>query len=395
MQGLGAFAKMPHDDKTQEPIRVLHVVGRMDRAGLETWIVRVLERLDLSRFQVDILVHASEPGAYDVEVRALGCRIFVCPHVSRPWIYATEFKRILREQGPYDIVHSHVHFFGGYVLKLAQLAQVPCRIAHSHNDQSTVERQKSWLRQGYLQLMKYWIRQAATHGLATSAKAAQDLFGSAWVSNPRIQVIYCGLDLTPFEAKISPAAVRQSWKIPDDAWVMGHVGRFETPKNHHFLIQVAAEVMDQCPKAYLMLVGKGSLRSDIEQQATALGIGDRVIFTGIQSDPSSLLLGAFDLFLFPSLHEGLGVALLEAQVAGLPCVISTAVPQEADLIPTLVKRLSLEQSSADWANALIAHAQGTPRQSVETTLALVRQSPFNMENSVPLLADLYAHATRF
>ncbi len=392
MQGLGAFAKMPHDDETREPIRVLHVVGRMDCAGLETWIVRVLQRLDLRRFQVDILVHALEPGAYDAEVSALGCRIFPCPYVSRPWIYAAEFKRILREQGPYDIVHSHVHFFSGYVLKLAQSAQVPYRIAHSHNDHGEVESQKSWLRQRYRQLMKYWVRQAATHGLATSTRAAVDLFGSAWVTNPKIQVIYCGLDLTPLEANVSPGAIRQAWNIPADAWVIGHVGRFEPQKNHRFLVEVAAIVMHQRPNTYLMLVGDGSLRSETERQAKALGIGDRVIFTGVQSDLPSLLLGAFDLFLFPSWHEGLGVALLEAQVAGLPCVISTAVPPEADLIPTLVKRLSLEQSSADWANALIAHAQGTPRQSVETTLALVRQSPFNMENSVPLLADLYARA---
>jgi glycosyltransferase involved in cell wall biosynthesis len=372
------------------PVRILHVVGRMDRAGLETWIMRMLRLIDRERFQIDLLVHSSEPGAYDADVQALGCRIFACPFIAQPWTYAADFKRVLAEKGPYDVVHSHVHFFSGYVLRLAKEAKVPCRIAHSHNDHNALERQTRWQRQIYLAAMKRWIRQFATHGLATSQIAALDMFGPEWKRNPRIQVLFSGLDLSLFEAEISRTDVRQAWSIPPEALVIGHVGRFEAQKNHIFLVQVAATVMQQQPNLYLMLVGQGSLRLAIEQQVQALGIGDRVIFSGPQTDISSLLLGVFDMFLFPSIHEGLGVALLEAQAAGLPCLISDTIPPEAEIIPRLVKRLSLEQSESKWAETLLTHAQSTPRQSVTQTLPLIRQTPFDMKASVLSLAELYS-----
>ena len=184
--------------------------------------------------------------------------------------------------------------------------------------------------------------------------------------------------------------IRQAWVIPANAWVIGHVGRFESPKNHHFLVQVAAEVMRQKPKTYLMLVGEGALRADIEQQVKALGISDRVIFTGALPNIPAILLGCFDAFIFPSIHEGLGVALVEAQAAGLPCLTSDVVPIEADVVPNLVQRLSLKQSSLEWANTLLTHTQNTPRQSVQETFPFLKHSLFNMENSVPLLEAIYS-----
>jgi glycosyltransferase involved in cell wall biosynthesis len=369
-------------------VRILQVVGRMDRAGLETWIMRVLRLIDREQFQIDILVHSLEPGAYDAEVRSLGCQIFVCPFLTQPWIYAAEFKRILKEHGPYDAVHSHVHFFSGYVLRLAKEAQVPCRIAHGHNDQHTAEHRAGWRRRGYVALMKHWIHQSATHGLATSQLAAIDLFGPQWSSNPNINLLFSGLDLALFECAVS-STLRQTWGIPTDAWVIGHVGRFEQPKNHRFLLEIAAKAMNRRSNIYLVLVGDGSLRSLIEEQVQALGIGDHVIFAGSHSDIPSLLLGVFDIFLFPSLHEGLGVALLEAQAAGLPCLISETIPPEADIIPKLVKRMSLEASEAEWAKALLDQAHSTPRLSVAETLPLIRQSPFDMKHSISTLIKLY------
>ncbi len=372
------------------PVRILHIAGRLERAGLETWIMRMLRLIDRERFQIDILVHSLEPGAYDADVLALGCRIFTCPFITRPWTYAATFKRILAEKGPYDVVHSHVHFFSGYVLRLAQEARIPCRIAHSHNDHNALERQISWQRQVYLAVMKHWIRRFATHGLATSQIAALDMFGPKWRQNPHVQVLFSGLDLSLFEAEISRTALRQAWNLPSEARVIGHVGRFETQKNHVFLVQVAAAAMRRQPNLYLMLVGQGSLRSAIEQQVQALGISERVIFSEPQTDISSLLLGIFDIFLFPSIHEGLGVALLEAQAAGLPCLISETIPPEAEIIPPLVKRMSLDQSEDEWAEALLIHAQSTPRQSVTETLPLIRKSPFDMKESVLSVAKLYS-----
>ena len=116
------------------PIRVLHVVGAMNRGGVETWLMHLVRRYQGTRVRTDILVHTDEPAAYDAELLEHGCRILRCPLVRRPIRYGHAVKRLLREHGPYDVVHSHVHHFSGYVLRLARKAGVPVRIAHSHND---------------------------------------------------------------------------------------------------------------------------------------------------------------------------------------------------------------------------------------------------------------------
>jgi glycosyltransferase involved in cell wall biosynthesis len=379
-------------DSAKHPVRILHVVGRMDRGGLETWLMRVLQSIDRQQFQIDIMVHSQEAGDYDSEVLALGCRILQCPYLNQPWRYPLEFKRVLSAYGPYDVVHSHVHFFSGYVLPIAKVAQVPCRIAHSHNDHRAVERQKNWIRQGYLSLMKRSISHSMTHGLTTSQQAALDLFGPTWAEDDRIALLFSGLDLSPFRTEVAPDSVRQEWGISADAWVIGHVGRFEPQKNHDFLVRVVAQAMRQRPNSYLMLVGQGSLQPQIERQVEELGIGDRVIFTGPRPDIAALLLGGMDAFLFPSIHEGLGVALVEAQAAGLPCLTSDVVPVEADVVPGLAKRLSLDRSIDEWANALLTHCRNTPRKPIRETLPSLEESPFNMENSVLLLEAIYAEA---
>src|SRR6188474_985657 len=120
-------------------MRVLHVLGGMDRGGVETWLMHVLREWDRGRGQMDFLVHTTRQCAYDEEVRALGARIIPCLTPRRPWSYSKRLRRILRDFGPYDVVHSHVHHFSGMVLRAARTSGVPVRIAHSHNDTSGVE----------------------------------------------------------------------------------------------------------------------------------------------------------------------------------------------------------------------------------------------------------------
>ncbi len=175
----------------QRSIRILHVVSGMNRGGIETWLMHILRHIDRDHFQIDFLVHTTQPCAYDNEIRALGSKIIPCLHPSQPWLYAHNFKRILREYGSYDIVHSHVHHFSGYVLRLAQQAGVPTRIAHSHNDTSSLQAKAGLYRQLYLALMKRYIARYATAGLGASHKAVVALFGSVWETDPRWRTLYC------------------------------------------------------------------------------------------------------------------------------------------------------------------------------------------------------------
>lgn len=387
---------MPNDSENrrlgdQRPIRILHVVGGMNRGGIETWLMHILRHIDRDRFQMDFLVHTDKPCAYDAEIRALGSRIIPCLEYSKPWLYARNFQRILREFGPYDIVHSHVHHFSGYVLYLARKAGVPVRIAHSHNAGSSLEPHRGGLhRPLYLTLMKSFISRYATFCLGCSEIASADLFGQNWKNSPHSQILYCGINLVPFQQPIDSFEVRNELNIPPDAFVIGHVGRFEKQKNHQFLLEIFAEVVRKEQQAYLLLVGEGSLRAKITQQARSMGIADRVFFTGSRSDVPRLMRGAMDVFLFPSRYEGLPLVLIEAQAAGLPCILSDVITEEVDVIKPLMPRLSLSKPASIWAEVILKMKNNQLKITQRETLKIVDESEFTIENSIKKVEHIYS-----
>jgi glycosyltransferase involved in cell wall biosynthesis len=376
----------------KRPIRILHIVGAMVRAGTETWLMHILRQIDRQQFQMDFLVFTNEPCPYDDEIRALGSRIIPCTvKPSQPWSFARDFKQILQDYGPYDIVHSHVHHFSGLVLRSAKQAGIAIRIAHSHNDTSPVDKQASILRHLYISLSEIWIKRHATLGLAASKDAAKNLFSSSWQQDSRWQILCCGIDLSAFSTlqEINGDTLRRELDIPSDALVFGHVGRFENQKNHCFLIEVAAQVIQQEPKAYFLLIGDGPLRSDIEATVVNLSLESRIMFAGLRSDVPQLMMGVMDAFVFPSLYEGLGLALVEAQAAGLPSILSDVIPREADIVQPLIKRVSLTKKADYWAMQIIAHYQAASTVAKSDALTLINQSPLNIETSLKQLTAIY------
>lgn len=368
--------------------RILQIVGGMNRGGVETWLMHVLRHIDRTRYHMDFLVHTTKPCAYDDEIRALGSKIIPCMHPSRPFSYTKRLHAILQE-GQYDVVHSHVHHFSGWTLRTAAQAGVPVRIAHSHSDTSSVQARASLPRRAYLTLMHRWMHQYATRKLSVSKLAAAALFGRNWESDSKHQLLYYGIDLSPFEVDYPNRQFRASLGIPENAFVVGHVGRFVPVKNHAFLIEIAAEVCQRNPDVYFLLVGDGPLRPQIEQQAAQAGLNGRVIFAGLRDDVPALLKGATDAFLFPSLYEGLPVTLIEVQAARLPVVISDVITEEIDLIKPLIKRMSLNQSAAEWAQAVLACRERKAVISQSEALDCVRHSPFNIEQSASDLMAVY------
>lgn len=368
-------------------IRVLHVVGGMNRGGAETWLMHVLRHIDRDRFRFDFLVHTDKPCAYDDEIRDLGSKIIPCLIPSQPWRYAINFARIMKEYGPYDVVHSHVHHYSGFVLWLAKRARVSIRISHSHSDTSQSDSKAGIIRKAYLRITERMVYQYATNGVACSDKAASALFGSEWKNNRRQRILYCGVDLSPFNDAVVSAEVRRELGIPIDAYVVGHVGRFSEQKNHVFLLDIVRCMVERDPKVRCLLVGDGPLRKEIEAKVDKLKLNEKVIFAGVRSDVPRLMMGAMDVFLFPSNYEGLGLVLVEAQAAGLPCVFSDVIPEEADVVPTLIKRVSLDQPSAQWAKMVIATQKAEPFQ--KQALKLVEQSVFNVNRSVEQLTKTY------
>jgi glycosyltransferase involved in cell wall biosynthesis len=373
--------------------RVLQVVrsGLDCEGGTEMWLMNVLRRIDRERFQIDFAVGPEHVLAHADEVHALKSRMFQCPNHRRPIAFARGFQQILRQHGPYDIVHSHDGYYTGYILRLARQSGVPVRIAHDHNDFSLIEERTTIIRRIYFRAMRSLITRNATLVLAVSHKVANSLSGTSLELSPQRRVLYCGIDLEPFRAAVHPASVRAELGIPAEAFVVGHVGSFrDEQKNHPFLIDTAVEIAKRESNMRLLLIGDGPLRSAIERRASQTGVADKVIFAGIRTDVPRLMLGAMDAFVFPSLYEGLGLAGIEAQAAGLPLIVSDVVPEEIGVVNSLVRRLPLSQPASAWADAVLATQKNAPPITQQDALQLVENSRFDIVRSVQELEGIYA-----
>jgi len=369
------------------PIRILHVVGGMNRGGIETWLMHVLRNINRKRFRMDFLVHTLEKCSYDDEISRLGSHVIPCLHPHRPLLYAKNFKRIMKKHGPFDVVHSHVHHFSGYVLLLAHRAHVPVLIAHSHNDTLPKQFKIGFLRGMYLILMKRWIWCYATMGLAASRKAAVALFGAAWQKHSRFRVLFCGIDLAPF-IEVDRVKIRRKLGITKSTFVLGHVGRFEEQKNHNFLVEIAAELVLQEPKTRIMLIGDGPLKTNIKNKVLSAQLNNKVMFLGLRTDVPRLMLGAMDVFVLPSYHEGLPIVGLEAQAAGLPLVVSDNIAEELDIVELLVRRVTLNKPASHWAKVILG-LKGVSPFSQREAAKIMADSQFNIHNSIGMLEEIY------
>jgi glycosyltransferase involved in cell wall biosynthesis len=364
----------------------------MNRGGVETWLMHILRTIDRERFKIDFVVDTEQPCAYDDEIRALGSNIIPCVHPKRPWSYTARFMRILRERGPYQIVHSHEHHYSGYILWLAQRAGVPVRIAHSHLDTSQLDARAKGLRLAYLRLMRHLIARHATLGLGVSSQAAAALFGPRWETDRRWKLLWFGIDLSAFEAPVDRNATRAELGIPAGAFVIGHAGRFAGQKNHAFLLDIAAEVARRQPNMRLLLLGEGPLRPAVEQQAMRLGLQHQVVFAGARPDVPKIMRGAMDLAVFPSLYEGLPLVGLELQAAGIPALLSDVITTEMDVVPSLVHRMSLAEPAARWADEALAMRRAGPLIAQTRALSMMRASRFSIEHAVKALSEIYGYA---
>jgi len=372
-------------------IRVLHVLGSLRPGGVETWLLQALAHVDRERFAFDFLVHDASSGSLEPDVVALGARIHRCPHVRNPVRYARCLGRILDRDGPYDAVHSHVHAYSGFVLAIAARHGVAMRIAHAHTSEGPPPLMRSPSRFGYAKTMRMAIGKLATHGLACATTPARDLFGPDWSSDPRWRVLRCGVDPARFESAQPAESVRRPLDLDDDALVVGHVGNFHAVKNHRFLLRVFEAVVDIHPRSCLVCVGDGPLLEGVRADLRGARIHDRVRLLGVRRDVPELMRRVFDVFVLPSRVEGLPLALIEAQAARLPCVVSDVVTPEADVRASAVARLGLDEPVETWARAIVSFGldhRAAPRVGPSP----IAGTDFDIRNGARGLESLYAEA---
>jgi glycosyltransferase involved in cell wall biosynthesis len=238
--------------------------------------------------------------------------------------------------------------------------------------------------------MEWLVKHNATIGFACSEPAGTALFGADWQTDGRWRLLHYGIDPTLFAAAAQPAEVRAEFQLPRDAELVVHVGRFDYPKNHTFLVEAFAILAAIRPSAFLMLVGGGPLRSQIEEQVKSHRLDNRVRFCGVRADVPRLLKAA-NVFVFPSHYEGLPVACLEAQEAGLPLVVSNRITPEIVIDSDRVVMLPL-QSAEEWARTIDAELRvSTERHAAVST---IRGTRFDIKRSAAVLGDVYRTLAR-
>jgi glycosyltransferase involved in cell wall biosynthesis len=272
-------------------------------------------------------------------------------------------------------------------LRQAARAGVPLRIAHSHIDAAPILSEIGAVGRAYIRVQNGILRRYATRGIAASGAAAVSMFGEGWRNDPRWSVLHCGIDLAPFDVRSGHLRAELGFASGDI--VFGHVGRFTSQKNHDFLIDLAERLSVAEPRARFLWIGEGPLRQAIEERLRARGLRERVTILSRCDNVPALMRGAMDAFLFPSRFEGLGLAVVEAQTAGLRCFVADQVPVEADVVPPLVHRMALSCSADQWATTIASRLRGEAPVSAPAALDAVRRSSFNIETSTRRLAEVY------
>ncbi|HLW06162.1 MAG TPA: glycosyltransferase family 1 protein [Marinilabiliaceae bacterium] len=329
-----------------EPIRVLHVLGRLDLGGAESRIMDIYRKIDKSKVQFDFAIHTQDKCYFTDEVKSLGGKIYALPRFkgANYFKYKQSWRRFFKNhRDEYRIVHGHQTSTGFVYLKEAKNNCVPVRIAHSRNSNK-----ENLIKKHVCKLSKLY----ATHLFAVSKLAAISEFGLKTVEGGQAKILPNAIDAKKYSFnEETRKEKREELGLKEEPLVI-HIGRFHPQKNHEFLLDVFYEVLKLEPAAKLLLVGEGPLMDKVKQKISKLKIGGSVIVAGVRSDVPDLLQAA-DTLLFPSFFEGLPGVVLEAQAAGLPCIVSDSITDEV-MITDLVRRVALTKSSSLWANRLVS-----------------------------------------
>lgn len=330
--------------------KILHVVGQLSIGGQETMVVNFFRFGNQEKFMYYFLVYGDKIGGFEEELKSKGGIVLHIPYLTEVGYnrFVQLIDKLINDFGPFDIIHCHTSLNSGLILKIAEKNGIPKRIAHSHTTQPGREISLRYFI--YSKIARFKINEHATDRIACSTEAGNYLFGKRMFGKKGI-IIKNAIDLDSF--RFSALARNQLRKQYDfnDCLVVGHVGRFGPEKNHAYLMEVFNCVYKLRPDSRLVLIGVGQLMKSIQEKADQLGISSKVIFTGQRNDIPNLL-SMMDVFVFPSLYEGLPVSLIEAQASGLPCFFSDSITKEVSLIDRN-EFLSINENPELWAQHIL------------------------------------------
>ena len=366
------------------PVRVLIVSGgSLDYGGISSWMLSYAAEFDRNLVAVDFLVHDLEPGAREIDALALGAKVYHVPFRGKqPFANQRGIERAIG--AGYDAVHAHMDGMNAYPLEIAKRCGVPARISHSHNtDFLTNHPLKRMLHEA----ARKRIPKSATHLFACSEAAGRFLYGSTIYDSGHVSLVRNAIDAGRFQFDpVARARLRSEFGV-GDRLLIGHIGRFDLrQKNQLFLLEAFAEAKHSRPNLMLALVGDGADRAQIESRIQGLNLQDDVLLLGYRENVSALY-AAFDCFALPSLFEGLGIVLIEAQASGLNCIASNVVPHETQLGSCTY--LPLEISA--WADAFADEEAKTDRVC---PAAEVAAQGYDIHTAAKSLQQFYQEAVK-
>lgn len=365
--------------------KILHVTGAMNIGGTETMLVNLYRKIN-KEIQFDFISYSEEEAYYDKEIIELGGEIIkLRPPNEVGFIGAIkDIKKVIKDNGSYDAVHTHMMFNCGVAMIAAYLSGVKVRVSHAH---TTADEGMGFIRKIYIALMRIFIKLFSTDFLACSNSAGKYLFGSKITSNKRYKIVPNYIDYDSFINCNDKTSIREELGIKNDDIVICHIGRFINAKNHEFLIEIANKMIKKNNKVKLILVGDGDLKENIQNKVEKFGIEKNVYFTGIRKDIPNILNNA-DLFVLPSIYEGLGLVLLEAQASRVPCLVSEAIQPEVDLGVGLVKKIDLSYGSSVWAEEANKLINKSKSNTIDIAKA-VKEKKYDLNSILNSLLDVY------
>lgn len=317
--------------------RILCLVSSMDAGGAETFLMKLYRNMDRNLYQMDFAVNVKEPAFYDEEILNMGGKIHYIPPKTRDIIgFTKELYNLVKDKKYQYVLRVTSNGIGFYDLLIAKKAGAKVCAARSSNSSDGGR----MLVQVANHIARILFLRYVDVMIAPSDLAAEYTFGKRMVRKGKVHFLKNAIDLNEFSYSVDfRKEIRQEFSLKDE-FLIGHIGRFTEQKNHRYLIDIFEEVLKAVPEAKLLLVGEGELRKDIERYVSTKNIQGSVIFAGIRRDIAKIL-SAMDVFVLPSLYEGMPNVIIESQAAGLPCVITDTITREADLIG-LVDYISLD-----------------------------------------------------
>lgn len=363
-------------------MKVLQIGMGNNPGGVEAFVMNYYRQLSLKGIRFDFVSMYGEI-AFHQEILSLGGQVFLVPNVKKDYFgYVKAMKEILAE-GRYDVVHVNMLSAANILpLRLAKEAGVGKVIAHSHNASAP-----GMLRRILDQWNRPKISRYADVLAACGEKAGRWLFGDQAYEQGQVVLLSNAIDVERFLFSEEKRKAARAKLGLTDGFVIGHVGRFQLQKNHERILEIFRQIQEMEPDVRLLLVGEGELLPKIREKAREYQLEKQIVFAGVRSDVEDCLC-AMDVFLFPSLFEGLPFTLVEAQANGLPCVISDRITREVVLDEERVCCLSLENSDTAWAAKVLSY-KGCGREEPQITKKRLVAAHFDIHNEADRLLELY------